>query len=387
MQRLKYKKYQRLFPPPKGSFFLFGPRGTGKTTLVEDLGLDSHSITLLDEEKFQAYLVRPSLFAEELERLENGSWVFVDEIQRLPGLLNEVHRLIEKKRLKFAMTGSSARKLRRAGVNLLAGRAVSRRLYPLTPMEMGKDFDLDRALEIGTLPLIIQAEDPEDTLKAYVQTYLKEEIQAEALVRNLAGFARFLPIAAIHHAQTLNLANISRDAGVQRPTVQGFFEVLEDTLLVRKLEPFSARLRVREKKHPKFYFIDPGIVRTLKQARGRVTIEERGALFEGLVFTLLEFQKDTFGEIDELSFWSPAEARLTEVDFLVRKGNDFVAIEVKSAETLRPDDFRGLRAISDLKGLRRKILVYRGRTNRKTEDGVEVLTFNTFCRELLNREI
>jgi predicted AAA+ superfamily ATPase len=379
--------YPRIFQQPKNSFFLFGPRGTGKTTLIESLGLAENEITLLDEERYQAYLARPGLFFEELSRIPTGKWVFIDEIQRLPALLNEVHRLIEKKRLKFAMSGSSARKLRRAGVNLLAGRAVSRFLYPLTPMEMGKDFDLDRALEIGTLPLVIQADDPDDTLKAYVQTYLKDEIQAEALVRNLAGFSRFLPVAALFHAQTLNLSGIARDAGVQRPTVQGFFEILQDTLLTRKLEAYSPRLRVREKKTPKLYFMDPGIVRALKKARGPVSIEERGPLFEGLIFMLLSFQKDTFGEIDDIHYWAPAEAKLTEVDFILSKGADLIAIEAKSSESIRPEDLKGLRAITELKGIKRRIVVYRGKTDRLTEDGIEILGFDSFIQFLKDREI
>ena len=210
-------------------FFLLGPRGVGKTTLIRSLKLASHEISLLDETRYQHYLARPGSFYEQLYVLKKGSWVFVDEIQRLPNLLNEIHRLIEDKKLHFILTGSSARKLRKAGVNLLAGRAVYRYLYPLTPMEMGKSFSLELALETGTIPLIWNAEDKRDTLKSYVQVYLKEEIQAEAIVRNLSGFARFLPVAALFHGQTINLSNIARDCEVARPTVSGFFQILEDT--------------------------------------------------------------------------------------------------------------------------------------------------------------
>lgn len=381
------KHYSRIFKTPKSSFFLFGPRGTGKTTLIESLRICEREVSLLDEERYQDYLAYPGHFYEELATLREGAWVFVDEIQRLPGLLNEVHRLIEKKKLKFAMTGSSARKLRRAGVNLLAGRAMSRFLYPLTPMEMGEDFQLDRALSIGTLPLITQAEDPQETLKAYVQTYLKEEIQAEALVRNLAGFSRFLPVAALCHGQYLNLAGLARDAGVQRPTVQGFFEVLEDTLLAQRLDAYESKLRVRERKTPKFYFIDPGIVRALKKAKGSVTIEERGSLFEGLIHMLLRFQKDTYGEIDDLHYWAPAEAKLTEVDFIISKGSERIAVEAKSSENIRPDDLKGLKSIHELKGMKRRILVYRGKTDRRIDDGIEVLSFSTFIQLLKKREL
>jgi len=354
---------------------------------METLAFAKVEISLLDEERYQAYLAHPKLFYEELSSLKGGEWVFVDEIQRLPGLLNEVHRLIEKKRIKFAMTGSSARKLRRAGVNLLAGRALSRQLFPLTPMEMGADFDLEKVLETGSLPLIIQSETPEETLKSYAQSYLKEEIQAEALVRNLSGFSRFLPIAALFHGQTLNLANIARDAGVQRPTVQGFFEVLEDTLLVRKLEAYTSRLRVREKRKPKFYFIDPGIVRALKKERGPISAEQRGPLFEGLIYMLLEFQKEVFGAIEEIYYWSPAEAKLTEVDFLLKYEKRFIAIEVKSSENVRPEDLKGLQAINELNGIARRILIYRGSRDRTTEDGIEILSFASFVKLLQKQEI
>ncbi len=382
-----YKKYPRQFRVPKSSFFLFGPRGTGKTTLIQDLGLNATEISLLDEAKFQTYLAAPTLFYEELVNLKAGTWVLVDEIQRLPNLLNEVHRLIESRRLKFALTGSSARKLRRTGVNLLAGRAVSRNLYPLTAMEMGENFKLEKALAIGTLPIVVSSEDPQDTLQSYVQIYLKEEIQAEAIVRNLAGFARFLPVASLFHGQTINLSNIARDCEVQRPTVQGFFEILEDTLIIKKLEAYTAKISVREKKKKKCYFVDPGLVRTLQKRRGVVGAEEKGPLFEGLIFMMLQVQKEAYGEIDDIYYWSPAEAKLTEVDFLVQKGQDFFAIEVKATERIRPEDLKGLKAIAELKGLKRRILVYRGAVNRKTNEGIEIFTFSSFVELLRSKQL
>ena len=381
------KLYPRFFQCPKSSFFLLGPRGVGKTTLVRGLGLASHEISLLDEERYQNYLRRPGLFYEELSLLKQNEWVFIDEIQRLPHLLNEVHRLIEDKKLRFILTGSSARKLRKEGVNLLAGRAVYRYLYPLTPMEIGKDFILNSALETGTIPLIHNAENKHEALKAYVQIYLKEEIQAEAIVRNLAGFARFLPVAAVLHGQNINLANIARDCEVARPTVTGFFQILQDTLLLKTLEAYEAKLRIRERKRAKCYFIDPGIVRAIKKQYGPLAIEEKGPLFEGLIFTMLLFQKDTYGDIDDIFYWSPAEARKTEVDFILVRGKEKIAIEVKATEKIRPEHFIGLRAISSLKGVKRRMLIYFGKRNRITQDGIEVYGFAGFVNLLAKRSL
>ena len=355
--------------------------------MIRQLGLATHEISLLSEEVYQSYLVRPSLFYEELATLPEKEWVFVDEIQRLSPLLNEVHRLMEDKKLRFVLTGSSARKLRRSGVNLLAGRAVHRYLYPLTPMEMGSDFSLTSALKRGTIPLICDSEDSEDALRSYVHLYLKEEIQAEAVVRNLSGFSRFLPVAALFHGQIVNISNVSRDCEVARPTVVGFFQILEDTLLLKKLEAYEGKLRVKERKRPKYYFIDPGLVRAMKHQYGSLSIEEKGPLFEGFIFSLLLFQKDTYNEIQDIFYWSPSGAKKTEVDFILIKGNEKIAIEVKAVENLRNEHFKGLRAISDLQGLKRRILVYLGKKNRKLEDQIEVHTFHSFVDLLQKREL
>ena len=197
----------RALAAPRSSFFLFGPRGTGKTTWVRHEYPAAHRIDLLDEALYQSYLADAGRFSGELQAVAPGGWVFVDEIQRLPSLLNEVHRHVEDSGLRFILTGSSARKLKRAGVNLLAGRAVHTRMYPFLPHELGADFDLEAVLRHGSLPVIWNADDRGAALRAYVQLYLREEIKGEALVRNLAGFARFLPVAALFHGQTLNIAS------------------------------------------------------------------------------------------------------------------------------------------------------------------------------------
>lgn len=374
--------YDRLLDPPRGSFFLLGPRGTGKSTWARVRFPQAERFDLLDESLYQGLLADPAQFADRLRARPRGSWVWVDEVQRLPGLLNEVHRFIEERRLRFVLSGSSARKLRRSGVNLLGGRAVTRTLHPFVPEELGSDFNLDRALRFGTLPLVQAADDPAETLQAYVQTYLSQEIQVEALVRNLPGFIRFLPVAALFHGQTLNVASLARDAGVARTTIEGYLEILEETLLAFRLPAWEARLRVRERRHPKLYWVDAGIVRAARRSFDPPSLEERGALLEGLVATLLRAYDAYRGLYDELAYWSPAETAKTEVDFLLRRGRRFVAIEVKTSARAEAESLRGLRAIADLTGLERRILVHLGRAPRRTEDGIDILPFADFAAEL-----
>ena len=247
---------RRILKAPEQSFFLLGPRGTGKSTWLRATFSHAHVIDLLSEETYQRLLANPGQFADELRAVPNGSWVIVDEIQRLPGLLNEVHRFMEEKRLNFVLCGSSARKLKRGGVNLLAGRALRRSMHPFVPEELGEQFDLEEILRYGSLPIVWDSTAKQETLSAYAQLYLKEEIQAEALVRNLPGFARFLPIAALFHGQTVNVTNIAREAGVARTTVTGYLDILEETLLCFRLPAYEAKLRVRERRLPKWYWFN-----------------------------------------------------------------------------------------------------------------------------------
>ena len=378
---------ERRFDIPKGSFFLLGPRGTGKSTLVRMRLPAAHYVDLLDEARFHTYLADPSQFAAELRALRAGSLVVVDEIQRLPGLLNEVHRAIEERRLRFALTGSSARKLRHGGTNLLGGRARQLTMFPFVPEELGSAFRLESALAYGTLPLVHQATDRSAALEAYVHTYLRQEIQAEALVRNLGGFARFLPIAGLMHGQQLNTSSLARDAGVARTTVEGFVDILEDTLIATRLRAFEGRLRVRERKHPKLYVFDPGVTRALKGQLGPLTAEERGPLLEGLVHMMLRFYMERSRLCDDVAYWAPAEAMTTEVDFVLLRAKEVVAIEVKATRTLRPKDLRGLRAIADLPHLRRRILVFLGPRALRTEDGIDVLPFERFASDLARSRV
>jgi predicted AAA+ superfamily ATPase len=369
---------RRILKPPQQSFFLMGPRGSGKSTWLRATFPDAYVFDLLSEEIFQRLLARPVFFADELRAVSPEKWVIVDEVQRLPGLLNEVHRFSEEKRLKFVLCGSSARKLKRAGVNLLAGRALHRSMHPFVPEELGKQFDLEESLRCGLLPIVWDSAAKEETLVAYAQLYLKEEIQAEALVRNLPGFARFLPLAALFHGQTVNVANIAREAGVARTTVAGYLDILVETLLCFRLQAYEAKLRVRERKLPKWYWCDPGIVRAMKRSTGGIVPEERGVLFEGLVAQLLRAYKDYRGICDEIYYWAPSARSETEVDFLLVRGNDLIAVEAKSGQTFTDTWCKGLRAVAQLKGLCRRIIVYPRGPVLRTEDGIDVFPFQHF---------
>jgi uncharacterized protein len=374
------KTYSRLLIPPKSSFFLLGIRGVGKTQWIRSTYPEAHLVDLRDERLYGDFLVNPGLFRQELRALPDGEWVIVDEIQRLPHLLNEVHRAIDEKKLRFALLGSSARKIRREGVNLLGGRASSLYLYPFTPTELGDDFILSEILRSGSIPLVYCSEDKELTLASYVQTYLKEEVQAEALVRNLPGFARFLSVVGLFHGQTLNAEGIARDAGVARSTVQGYLSILEDTLLSFSLRAYEGRLRVREKRHPKFYIVDPGLVRALKRTRGLLHAEETGILFEGLIIQMVRSYstKNPF-LYDELYYWSAGAINGTvKVDLIIQQGDALIAVEIKSGTTPHERWMKGLRAISTLKGISRKIIVYLGERRLMTEDGIEILPLRDF---------
>jgi predicted AAA+ superfamily ATPase len=377
----------RLIIPPKKSFFLFGPRGTGKTTWLGHEFTDAYRIDLLNEANYQRLLADPSLLARELNALSPGSIVIIDEIQRLPILLNEVHRFIEEYKHRFILCGSSARKLRKAGINLLAGRALQRFMHPFVPGELGTHFSLEETMRWGLLPIVWSDEEKEETLIAYSQTYLKEEIQAEALVRNLPGFSRFLPVAAHYHGQTINFSNIAREAGVARTTIINYIDILEDTLLCFRIHGFEARLRARERKLPKLYFSDPGIVRSITRRFGSLNPEEYGALFEGLVAQIIRAHQSYSKMCDDFYYWSSSEAVSIEVDFLVRREDRFIAIEAKSGKSYKESWSRGLRAISKLKGLCRRIIVYPQGPILRTDDDIEVFPIDVFSDLLVDNEI
>jgi predicted AAA+ superfamily ATPase len=242
-------------------------------------------------------------------------------------------------------------------------------------------------LRYGSIPLIWTAPDRRKTLETYVQLYLREEIQTEAIVRNLQGFARFLPIAALFHGQVTNVSGIARDAGTARTTVNGYLDVLEDTLVAFRLPAFESRLRVRERKHPKLFWVDPGLVRAVKRQHGPITAEERGALLEGLVLTMLRAHREEKEIYDEVFYWAPAGAKQLEVDFLLRRGDEYLALEVKAGNRFSRSWLAGLAAIAELRGLKRRVLVYRGQDELGTEAGIEVWPIDRFARALESGEL
>jgi predicted AAA+ superfamily ATPase len=329
--------YARTLELPNRTFFLFGPRGTGKTTWLRSLldpGRGRWFDLLLDRELIR--LTRdPQRFTQEVEALPAGAWVVIDEVQRLPALLNRVQDLIARhgaRRYRFALTGSSARKLKRGGGNLLPGRAVNRLFFPLTAAELGGDFALDQVVRFGSLPAVwADADTPGeriDLLEAYVQNYLTQEVRAEALVKDLVPFTRFLDVAALANGQVTNISSLARDAGVARPTVQGYFEVLIDTLLGVWLPAWQPRARVKEVQHPKFYFFDTGVVRALTgRLRDSPTEAERGILLETHVLHELRAWMNVSGSGGRLSYWRTTNG--TEVDFVWTRASHAVAIEVK----------------------------------------------------------
>jgi len=372
---------QRLLRAPGQSFFLFGARGTGKSTWARSAYAGSPYFDLLDQEAFVEYQRDPGRFGRQLAAIAPETTIVVDEIQRIPELLNEVHRAIEGRRQKFVLLGSSSRKLKRAGVNLLGGRASVRALFPLLPAELADRFDLEEALRWGTLPIVWASEDKDETLAAYTTAYISEEIRAEALVRDLGSFLRFLPIAALFHGQSINVSAVARDAGVARMTVDGYLAVLEDTLLAWRLPAFEARPRVRERAHPKLYWIDAGVVRSLKGSRGPVVPEERGSLLEGWVANVLR-ATISYQALSIDLMYLPSHGSLGEVDFILRQGERLVAIEVKASPHVDSRALKNLRSLCDLDGLARRILLAPVSRPERTEDGIDVLPIEDFCRSL-----
>lgn len=368
---------------PGSSFFLLGPRGTGKSTWLRTAFPQARWYDLLHTEEYVRLLTDPSVFRREIEALTGGGWVVVDEVQRIPPLLNEVHSLIARggDRWRFALCGSSARKLRRLDVNLLAGRAINRAFFPLSWSELGGRVKVDEILALGLLPAVRnQPGRAIDLLEAYAANYLREEIQQEALVKELGSFARFLKVAGLLNAQVVNLSNVASEAAVARITVQRYFEILVDTLVGFWLPAWQPRLKVRERAAPKFYFFDPGVARA---AAGRIRFPlhelEQGPLLETWILHELRAHLACHNLGGELSYYRTGAG--LEVDFVWQGPTVRVGIEVKASPRWRPEHGAALKELLARDAIQRAVAVYTG--SLPQQDGpVRVLPVQEFCASL-----
>jgi len=349
--------------PSAGSFFLLGPRGTGKSTWVDAVLPSALKVDLLKESTYVELLGH----ADRLEAMADAHRhrvVVIDEVQKLPSLLDEVHRLIEKRRFRFVLTGSSARKLKRSGANLLAGRARTLTMHPFTATELGKRFDLARAIQFGMLPSVWTVPDPAEYLKSYVGTYLREEVQHEALVRNVGALNRFLEAASFSQGSVLNVQTVAADCGVNRKTVENHFDLLEDLLLAIRLPVFSRRAKRKLVTHPKFYFFDAGVYRAIRP-RGPLDSSEDidGAAIETLALEALRAENANHDFGYELYFWRTTDGK--EVDFVLYGERGLHAFEVKRSSRFRETDIASLRLFCDDHPQAAGCLLYGGRQSYK----------------------
>ena len=371
------------------SFFLFGPRQTGKTTLINQFLKDKNhwSIDLLERSTYMRYLVSPEQFYKEaLHNIRNNNpdYIFIDEIQKIPSLLDEVQRLMQNTNKVFILTGSSARKLKRSNANLLGGRATERHIYPLCINELGNDINLSDILHYGTLPSI--ALEPSidkriDLLNAYVSIYLTEEIQQESLVRNLPGFVNFLEIAAQQSGELLNYSNIARDIGLQARTVQTYYDILSDTLIGLKLPAYNRSARKRLRNTPKYYLFDIGIINALeRQLRSEPDVNRFGKLFEHFIILESDRLAHYLSPDARLYFWHTLDDK--EVDLLIEnKGKIIAAIEIKSSTKVSLNYLSGLKAFASYYPDVPRYVVARV-PESYSENGITILTWQQYLDQL-----
>lgn len=338
------KMYQRLLAKPlqdHHSFFLFGPRGTGKTSWLKSKISTGFYIDLLNQETFFILLQNPHKI-EEIIPKGFKDWIIIDEVQKIPDLLNEVHRMIESHRYKFILTGSSARTLKRKGTNLLAGRALYYKMFPLTVVELGSDFQIEKSLKFGQLPTVHDQDvKPEDYLKAYIHVYLREEVMQEGLTRNAGAFARFLQVASFSQGSLLNVTEIARETSIERKTVEDYFQITEDLLLAHRIPVFTKRAKRKMVSHTKFYYFDVGVYRTLRPMGPFDSPEEaEGPALESLVFQELQAINSYFELGYEIYFWRTVDQ--LEVDFVLYGQKGLVGIEIKRSKKIYPDDLKAL---------------------------------------------
>jgi predicted AAA+ superfamily ATPase len=362
----------------KKSFFLFGPRSTGKSTMIrEQLGERCHLIDLLDGQTFLRLSNDPSLLEEvTAQPIRDGKVIAIDEIQKAPALLDQVHRMIERNHAKFLLTGSSARKLRAGAANLLAGRAWEAQLLPLTFDEI-KDLDLDRYLRFGGLPHVWLSDDPVEELSAYVHTYLREEIQAEGLIRKIPQFTRFLKVAALTNAKLLNFSEIASDTGIPASTIREYYSILADTLVGFLVEPWQGSKKRKAVQTAKFYLFDTGVTHTLADTK----VLDRnsnlwGDSFEHFVGMELRAYISYLRIKTNLKFWRSVSGH--EVDFIV---DETLAVEVKATQKVSKGNLKGLKILAEEKKFKHLVCVSTDKLDRES-DGIQILHWKTFLTRL-----
>ncbi len=380
--------YHRSLNHPSHSFFLFGPRATGKTTWLRSCLKAQLWVNLLLDEELIPILTSQAQFRAQVDALPAGSWVVIDEVQKAPSLLNHVHDIISLRgdEINFALSGSSARKLRRLDSNLLAGRVILRNFFPLTFSELGADYSAESAISIGLLPGIVSRPAiASEMLEAYVATYLKEEIRQEALVKDIASFTRFLRVASIVNGQILSLSNVARDAGVARTTVERYFDILVDTLVATLVPAWQPRAKVREISQPKFYLFDCGVARALQGlAREQPRDYEKGILLETHILHELRAANSYRNLGGEIYHWRTSGG--SEIDFIWQRGEQAIGIEIKNSPTWRSDFGKALRCLIDEKKLSRGFVIYRGK-HPTLDNRVEGLPLEIFLSRLWSGDI
>lgn len=374
-------KIERFFRPPESSFFLFGPRGCGKSTWLKQHYKNAVVIDLLLPDLQIKYQTHPEDLTHLAAAHPASTPLIIDEVQKAPEILSVVHHLMEQDRKRvFILTGSSSRKLKKEGVDLLAGRAIRKNMHPFMASELGNRFSLEKALREGMVPVVVSSPEPAEVLNTYLALYLKEEVQQEGLLRNLGSFSRFLEAMSFSHGSVLNLSNISRECSVDRKVVEGYVDILEDLLLGYRLPVFTKKAKRKPAAHPKFYFFDAGVLRRLRPAGPLDSPQEiGGALLEGLVAQHLRAWIDYSNTHAEMFYWRTVSGN--EVDFILYGPDLFVAIEVKSSRSLAPKDFNGLKAFREDYPQCTPLLLYGGRDPLKRND-ILCLPIESFLRNL-----
>ncbi len=355
------KQYQRLLKidiKMKRSAFIFGPRGTGKTSWIKSHLTDILYIDLLQMDNYNELLANPSKIAN---RIPKGfkNFIVIDEVQKIPELLNEVHRLIENDGFRFILTGSSARSLRRKGVNLLAGRALNYMMHPLTCIELGDDFSVEFALKNGLLPSVYVYPNPEHYLETYISSYLREEVLQEGLARNLADFARFLESASFSQGSIVNYSEIAREAAIDRKDVASYFNIIDDLLIGFRLPVFTKRAKRRLVAHPKLYLFDPGVYRSIRP-KGPLDLPEEidGPVLETLFIAHLRAFNDYYRLGYQFFYWRTSND--VEVDFIAYGERGLIAFEIKRKRSISSSDLRGLKAFKSDYDVAKLYLIYGG---------------------------